>query len=75
MRSDAPGWQAPLLDGLAALEPDERILLILRYHEGLDHAKLAQVLGIGADHVREEVLRARSHFIDVLGLRDALRRD
>ena len=73
LASDAPGWQAPLLDGLADLEPDERILLLLRYHEGLDHAKLAEILSIGVDQVREEVLRARTRLIDVLGLRDALR--
>ena len=73
LASDAPGWQAPLLDGLAALQPDERILLLLRYHEGLDHATLADVLGIDMDRLGQEILRVRRRLIDVLGLRDALR--
>lgn len=72
LASDAAGWQASLVDGLAALDPEERILLILRYHEGLRHEQLAQILGQDTRHVREEVARARGRLMDVLGLRDAL---
>ena len=73
LASDAPGWQAPLLDGLAQLEPEERILLLLRYHEGLDYRQLAAVLGVDAGRARQDVARARNHLFDVLGLRHAVR--
>ncbi len=72
LASDAAGWQASLVDGLAALDPEERILLILRYHEGLLHEQLAEVLGKDTRQVREDVARARGRLMNVLGLRDAL---
>lgn len=73
LASDAVGWQASLIDGLAELEPEARMLLVLRYHEGLGHEQLAQALKIGADQARQDVARARSQLMDVLGLRDAMR--
>ena len=73
LASDAAGWQAPLLDGLAELDPADRILLILRYHEGLQYSQLAEVLGTDVGTVRRDVARARNRLMDVLGLRDAVR--
>ncbi len=73
LASEAAGWQGSLLDALAQLDPDARILLLLRYHERLSHEELATILGADVQAVREEVARARSELMDVLGLRDALR--
>ena len=72
LASDATSWQASVVDGLAKLEPEERILLLLRYHEGLPHEELAAVLGRDPRRVREDVARARSRLMNVLRLRDAL---
>jgi len=73
LASDAAGWQASLMDGLAELEPEERIVLLLSYHERLDHEQLAEVLGCTPRQARQDVARARSRLIDVLRLRDAMR--
>jgi len=73
LASDAAGWQASLLDALAQLDPDARIVLLLRYHERLSHEELATILQVDARVVRDEVARARSELMDVLGLHDAMR--
>ena len=73
LASDAAGWQASMIDGLAQLDPETRILLLLRYHERLGYEELAAILGLEVGAVREAVARARSELMDVLGLRDALR--
>ena len=73
LASDAAGWQAALMDGLAKIEPEERIVLLLSYHERLDHAQLARVLGSTVDQARQDVARARNRLIEVLELRDAMR--
>ena len=72
LASDAAGWQGSLMDGLAQLAPAERIVLILRYHEGLTPPELAEVLGVDEARVRNEVAQARGRLMEVLGLRDAL---
>ena len=73
LASQAAGWQAALIDGLAELEPEARMLLVLRYHEGLAHEQMAEVLGTDPAQAREGVARARNTLMDVLGLRDAMR--
>lgn len=60
------GWQADLLQALARLAPQERALLLLRYHEGLDLATLAQVVAMDEQELRAEIAAARARLLDVL---------
>lgn len=60
------GWQADLLRGLARLEPPERALLLLRYHEGLHVALIGQILECDEQTVREQIAAARSRLLDVM---------
>lgn len=73
LASDASGWQAPLIDGLAQVDPEARMLLLLRYHERLDHEQLAAALRLNRQTVRAEVARARGELMSVLGGQGALR--
>ena len=58
------GWQAEVLEGLAALEPMERALLLLRYHEGLEPIMLAQVLERPESDIRAQIAAARGQLLD-----------
>lgn len=58
-------WQTDLLRRLAQLEPLERALLLLRYHEDLELADLAKVLGISEEELRKQVARARGKLLDL----------
>ncbi|MBV9788557.1 MAG: sigma-70 family RNA polymerase sigma factor [Chloroflexi bacterium] len=58
-------WQTDLLRRLAQLEPLERALLLLRYHEDLELEDLAQVLGISEDELRKQVALARGKLLDL----------
>lgn len=59
-----PGWQGEVLHGLAQLTPQERALLLLRYHEGLEIEMLADILELSERVVRERVAAARGHLLD-----------
>jgi hypothetical protein len=58
------GWQAELLSGLARLDPLDRALLLLRYHEGLELDELAEVVGVSPDELRRQLVRVRAHLLD-----------
>ncbi len=58
------GWQAKVLAGLATLQPLERALLLLRYHEGLEPALLAKVLGRKESDLRAQIAAARGALLD-----------
>lgn len=60
----AQSWQADVLAGLAALEPLDRALVLLRYHEGLDPVMLAKVLDRPEAEIRTQVAAARSALLD-----------
>lgn len=60
------GWQAELLSGLAQLAPEERALLVLRYHEGLEIDVLAQIWGRSEREIRDLVAAARGRLIDAM---------
>lgn len=70
--SNANRWQASLLDALAELSPDDRILLLLHYHEHLTFEQLAVVMDDKVDAVRAAVSEARKQLLDSTGLGDAL---
>lgn len=63
---------ADLEHALAALEPEDRELLLLVGVEGLSHAQLAAVLGVDAVTVRKRVSRARSRLAQALDADSAL---
>jgi hypothetical protein len=69
LRPPVDSWQADLLHGLAQLTPFERVLLLLRYHEGLSIQTLAQVLHTSEYDVRSQIARVRSRLLDAM--RDA----
>ena len=60
----AQGWQADVLAGLAALEPLDRALVLLRYHEGLDLVMLANVLDRTEADVRTQIAAVRTALLD-----------
>ncbi len=47
---------------LAALAPPDRLLIVLRYIEGLDHTQIADVLGCSVESSRSRLSRARRLF-------------
>ncbi len=49
-----------LEDALAALEPEDRAILLLRYQEGLDYRTIADVTGVAVGTVGSRLNRARS---------------
>ncbi len=67
------GWQGSLLQGLARLEPEDRILLLLRYHEGLVHEQIAEVLATDVERIRQESARVRLRLMHALRLDDTVR--
>jgi DNA-directed RNA polymerase specialized sigma24 family protein len=70
--SNATGWQASLLDGLAELTPYERVLLLLHYHEHLSFDQLAMVMDDDVDAIRDSVAQVRQQLIKKVGLDDPL---
>jgi DNA-directed RNA polymerase specialized sigma24 family protein len=60
------GWQSDLLRRLAQLEPLDRVVLLLRYHEDLGIADLAQVLGVAEAEARKQVALARGRLLDLV---------
>ena len=56
-------WQATLLNQLGRLAPDDRILLLLRYREGLDDDALAAVLQVDRQTARTRLAHARSRLL------------
>jgi hypothetical protein len=65
-------WQSALLRGLGRLEPEERLLLLLRYHEGLDYRQLSEVMGGDERTTREQCRQARSRLLAELESVDAV---
>ena len=76
-RQDADeNWVAPVqadtsvrldvTDALAALEPSERAVLLLRYHEGLDYRSIASVLDCAEGTVASRLNRARQRLRTLL---------
>lgn len=57
--SHDPGATIWLRDALAALDPDEREILILREYDALDYAEIAHVLRVPINTVRSRLFRAR----------------
>jgi DNA-directed RNA polymerase specialized sigma24 family protein len=66
LTSVSQSWQAELLQGLAQLPPLERALLLLRYHENLDPALLAEIYKQPERTIRERVAAARARLLDDL---------
>jgi DNA-directed RNA polymerase specialized sigma24 family protein len=64
---DSADWQTVLLKQLARLDPDDRILLLLRYHEGLDDRALAEILGVDRQTARDRLARARNRLLTEQG--------
>lgn len=60
-------WQTALLNRLAQLDPDDRILLLLRYREGLDDHQLAEVLQVNRQAVRARLIQARDRLLTERG--------
>jgi RNA polymerase sigma-70 factor (ECF subfamily) len=56
-RSDAA---RRLAAALAGLEPDQRLILILRDGQDLSYEHIAEVLGVGLGTVKSRLFRARS---------------
>lgn len=63
------GWQAELLAGMARLDPIDRALLLLRYHEGMELDELADVLGVKPDEARRRMMRVRAQLLDHMDAR------
>lgn len=56
-------WQTTLHNRLARLDPDDRVLLLLRYREGLDDQQLAEVLQVNRQTVRARLAQARGRLL------------
>ncbi len=54
-------------DALAALPPDDRTMLLLRYREGLDYRAIAGVIGCALGTVASRLNRARQRLREMLG--------
>jgi putative glutamine amidotransferase len=50
-------------EALATLNPHDRLLILLRFDAGLQHAEIAQLLAISEEATRKRVARARRAFI------------
>lgn len=50
-------------EALDTLSPHERLLILLRFDAGLQHAEIAQLLAISEEATRKRVARARKAFI------------
>jgi putative glutamine amidotransferase len=51
-------------DALARLTPHDRLLILLRFDAGLQHAEIAALLDITEEATRKRVARARKLFVD-----------
>ncbi len=58
--------QIDVRGALAALEPDEQAVLLLRYHEGHSYQEIADVLGCAEGTVASRLNRARQKLKDRL---------
>ena len=56
---DRSTMKMDVADALAAVEPDDRAILLLRYQEGLDYDALAKVLDCPAGTIASRLNRAR----------------
>lgn len=59
---------------LADLDPDFRVVLVLRVAEGLEYAEIAAALGLPIGTVRSRLARARSRIRELMQRRGAARR-
>lgn len=62
----ADDWQVRMLQALAQIDPADRILLLLRYHEGLSNDVLAQIWESDEPTIRTLVARARMQVADLV---------
>ena len=53
-------------DALAAVDPTDRAMLLLRYQEGLDYRAIAEVVGCAEGTVASRLNRARQRLRDIL---------
>ena len=67
--TDASVAGADVRDALGALTPHQRLVLLLRFEQGLSLRELGELLDIGEDAARKRVARAREAFAEAL--RDA----
>jgi hypothetical protein len=66
------GQHAALLSALHRLEPAERMIVLLRYHEGLTIPDLEAVMAIEQATIRRVLAQARGSLLDWTGVRDAV---
>nr|MBA2682398.1 hypothetical protein [Ktedonobacteraceae bacterium] len=66
------GKHATLLSALQQLDPAERTLVLLRYHEALTIPDLATVMATDQVTIRHVLAEARRALLDQKGVRDAL---
>jgi RNA polymerase sigma-70 factor (ECF subfamily) len=59
--------QLDVRDALAALDPGDRAVLLLRYQEGLDYRAIAQALDCAEGTVGSRLSRARDRIREMLG--------
>jgi len=64
--TDASVAGADVRDALGALTPHQRLVLLLRFEQGLSLRELGDLLDIGEDAARKRVARAREAFADAL---------
>ena len=63
MVPESADWQTALLNQLGRLAPDDRLLLLLRYREGLDDAALGDVFQVDRQTARLRLAQARSRLL------------
>ncbi|MDF1798639.1 MAG: sigma-70 family RNA polymerase sigma factor [Planctomycetota bacterium] len=61
-----------LLEQVAKLEPIERDLLLYRGLAGLDHAEVAELVGLGTEAATKRWLRLRGRLVELPAARDLL---
>jgi RNA polymerase sigma-70 factor (ECF subfamily) len=62
-------------DALMALDPDSRVLLVLRHYGGCSYTELAEILGIQEKKVKSRLFTARHLLRDVLAKRGIISHD
>ena len=67
LATDASDARLDVADALAALSPDDRAILLLRYQTGLDYRTIAEVTGCPAGTVASRLNRARGRVRSLLG--------
>jgi hypothetical protein len=63
IRPPSADWQTALLNRLGRLDPEDRILVLLRYREGLNDNDLAAVLGVDRTAARARLMEARRRLL------------